>query len=67
MSSRRPTYTAGQHSSYVFTVQVIGDHTRAVTYMLSDGITPSNTGRGYVLRRLLRRVVMKVGAMGAGN
>ncbi|GFR49666.1 hypothetical protein Agub_g11812, partial [Astrephomene gubernaculifera] len=40
-------------------LKVIGDHTRAVTYLLSDGVTPSNTGRGYVLRRLLRRVVMK--------
>ncbi|KAG2482127.1 hypothetical protein HYH03_018913 [Edaphochlamys debaryana] len=40
-------------------LKVIGDHTRAVAYLLSDGVTPSNTGRGYVLRRLLRRVVMK--------
>ncbi len=40
--------------------QVIGDHTRAVTYLISDGVTPSNVGRGYIVRRLLRRVVMKV-------
>lgn len=44
--------------------QVIGDHTRAVTYLISDGVTPSNIGRGYVVRRLLRRVIMKVGARG---
>jgi alanyl-tRNA synthetase len=41
--------------------QVIGDHTRAVTYLISDGVNPSNIGRGYIVRRLLRRVVMKVG------
>ena len=40
--------------------QVIGDHTRACVYLVSDGVAPSNVGRGYVLRRLLRRVVMKV-------
>ncbi|KAF5841375.1 tRNA synthetases class II (A)-domain-containing protein [Dunaliella salina] len=40
-------------------LKVIGDHTRAVTYLISDGVTPSNIGRGYVVRRLLRRVVMK--------
>ncbi|MDX2271143.1 MAG: alanine--tRNA ligase [Cyanobacteriota bacterium] len=37
--------------------KVIGDHLRAVMHMLSDGILPANTDRGYVLRRLLRRVV----------
>lgn len=38
-------------------LKVVADHTRAVSFMLSDGIRPGRDGRGYVLRRILRRAI----------
>lgn len=45
---------------YKTALKVIADHTRAVVYLVSDGVLPSNVGRGYILRRLIRRIVMTV-------
>ena len=38
-------------------LKILGDHTRAVIHLISDGVVASNLGRGYVLRRLLRRMI----------
>jgi len=48
-------YEYGTNAKKDSSIRVITDHSRAMTFLVSDGVLPSNEGRGYVLRRLIRR------------
>ncbi|HYT22122.1 MAG TPA: alanine--tRNA ligase [Candidatus Polarisedimenticolia bacterium] len=54
-------------SNVAASLNVIADHSRAFTFLISDGVIPSNDGRGYVLRKIIRRAIRHARFLGSKN
>jgi len=52
-----------QNGDEEISLRIIADHSRAATFLVSDGVIPSNEGRGYVLRKIINRALVNAGAL----
>ena len=64
VGENRTGISYGTHERTDVSLRILADHGRALTFLISDGVVPSNEGRGYILRRLLRRVVRHAHVLG---
>ncbi|HUY07095.1 MAG TPA: alanine--tRNA ligase [Acidimicrobiales bacterium] len=63
-ASRLTGHKLGESPAVDVALRILADHARSMTMLVSDGVFPSNEGRGYTLRRVIRRAVMRAHQLG---
>ncbi|MDA8291144.1 MAG: alanine--tRNA ligase, partial [Actinomycetota bacterium] len=66
-AARLTRHAPGQTERGDVALRILADHARAMTFLVSDGVFPSNEGRGYVLRRVIRRAVLRAHQLGVAD
>ncbi len=59
--------TYGENELDDISIRILTDHVRSITFMIGDGVLPSNEGRGYVLRKILRRTIVHARKLGIND